>query len=173
MSLTPEEVARILDLLERSHFDTLEYEADGLRLIARRGVGPEPGVAPSAGQNPATPPSATPPETSENVPAPRVSAEPPPAVEEGSFAGDASDEAGSVVKAPTAGTFYRAPSPGADPFVKVGDTVVSEATLGLLEVMKMFTAVKAEIGGRIEKVLAEDGDFVEYGQALFVMAQAD
>lgn len=70
------------------------------------------------------------------------------------------------VAAPVLGTFYRAPAPGAAPFVNLGDTVRESDTIGLIEVMKLFTAVTAGTAGRIVDILAENAAFVEYGQAL-------
>jgi acetyl-CoA carboxylase biotin carboxyl carrier protein len=64
------------------------------------------------------------------------------------------------------GTFYCAPEPGAAPFVRVGDDVAEGATIGLLEAMKMFTAVPAGVDGTIESIVVSDGDLVEYDQPI-------
>lgn len=71
------------------------------------------------------------------------------------------------VAAPNIGTFYRSPKPGAAPFVEVGDTVSADTEICLLEVMKLFTAVKAGVAGTIRAVVARDGEMVEGGQVLF------
>ena len=78
----------------------------------------------------------------------------------------------SLVRAPYRGTFYRAPKPGAKPYVEIGDVVAAEADLCLVEVMKLFTAVRAPQGGKIHSVVARDGELVESGQALFVLVPA-
>jgi acetyl-CoA carboxylase biotin carboxyl carrier protein len=74
-----------------------------------------------------------------------------------------------IVRAPSLGTFYRAPKPGATPFVEVGDEVSPEMEICLVEVMKLFTAVRAGVQGRIHAVLVEDGAMVEAGQPLFAI----
>lgn len=70
------------------------------------------------------------------------------------------------VTAPVLGTFYRAPAPGAAPFVNVGDTVRESDTIGLIEVMKLFMSVTAGTAGRVVDILAENAALVECGQAL-------
>ena len=70
---------------------------------------------------------------------------------------------------PMLGTFYRSPSPEKGAFVKVGDTIGEEDTVCLIEAMKLFNEVKAEVSGRIVKVMAEDASPVEYGQVLFLV----
>ena len=67
------------------------------------------------------------------------------------------------------GTFYPAPEPGAPPFVRAGDRVEPDTTVGLIEVMKVFTAVTAGIGGTIADALAGDSRGVEYGEPLFLV----
>ena len=70
------------------------------------------------------------------------------------------------------GTFYRSPKPGAPVFVDVGSDVTPDTDLCLVEVMKLFTAVRAPVVGRIHAVLAEDGQMVEVGQPLFELVPA-
>jgi len=77
--------------------------------------------------------------------------------------------AGQVVKSPMVGTFYRAPGPEAKPFVEVGQTVKPGDTLCIIEAMKLLNEIEAEIGGTIREILVENGQAVEYGQALFVI----
>ena len=76
---------------------------------------------------------------------------------------------GSRVEAPMVGTFYSAPSPDAEPFVKVGDTVAAGDTLCIIEAMKMMNQIEAEISGRIAAIQVQSGDPVEFGQVLFVI----
>ena len=73
------------------------------------------------------------------------------------------------VTAPVLGTFYRAPAPGAAPFVSVGDTVRESDPVGLIEVMKLFTTVTAGTAGRIVAIVAENAALVEYGQTLVLI----
>jgi acetyl-CoA carboxylase biotin carboxyl carrier protein len=74
-----------------------------------------------------------------------------------------------VVTAPMLGIFYCAPSPGAAPFVQVGDSVKAGDSIGLIEVMKLFTTVIAECDGRIARIDALDGGLVEHGQTLMLI----
>lgn len=74
-----------------------------------------------------------------------------------------------LVLAPYLGTFYRAPKPGAPAYVEVGSSVTAESELCLVEVMKLFTAVRAGAAGTVAQVLAKDGDLVQAGQPLFVV----
>ena len=67
------------------------------------------------------------------------------------------------------GTFYRAPAPGEPAFVEVGSMVDEDTTVCIIEVMKLFSTIKAEKQGRIARVSVEDGQLVEYGQVLFVL----
>lgn len=70
---------------------------------------------------------------------------------------------------PTVGTFYAAAEPGAAPFVAIGDRVEPDTVVCILEAMKLFNEVAAGVTGEVVKILAEDGDFVEYGQPLFLV----
>lgn len=72
-----------------------------------------------------------------------------------------------TINAPMVGTFYRAPSPGAKPFVSVGQTVHAGETVCIIEAMKLLNEIEAESDGTIVKILVENGDPVEFGQALF------
>lgn len=76
---------------------------------------------------------------------------------------------GHVVTSPMVGTFYRAPSPGADPFVQVGDTVKEGQTLCIIEAMKLLNEIESDKAGVLKEILAENGQAVEYGQPLFVI----
>ncbi len=72
-----------------------------------------------------------------------------------------------TINAPMVGTFYRAPSPGAKPFVSVGQAVHAGETVCIIEAMKLLNEIEAETDGTIVKILVENGDPVEFGQALF------
>src|SRR5690606_916590 len=77
--------------------------------------------------------------------------------------------AGHVVKAPMVGTFYRAPNPGAAPFVEVGQSVKEGDALCIIEAMKLLNEIEADKAGVIKEILVENGEPVEYGQPLFVI----
>ncbi|HJD36171.1 MAG TPA: acetyl-CoA carboxylase biotin carboxyl carrier protein [Candidatus Blautia ornithocaccae] len=76
---------------------------------------------------------------------------------------------GNVVKSPLVGTFYNAPSPDAEPYVKEGDTVKKGQVLAIVEAMKLMNEIESEFDGTVEKVLVSNEDVVEYGQPLFVI----
>jgi acetyl-CoA carboxylase biotin carboxyl carrier protein len=76
---------------------------------------------------------------------------------------------GNLVKSPMVGTFYRSPSPGANAFVEVGQTVKPGDTLCIIEAMKLLNEIEAEVAGEVKEILVENGQAVEYGQPLFVI----
>ena len=77
--------------------------------------------------------------------------------------------AGHIVKSPMVGTFYRSSSPGAAPFVQVGDTVKEGDTLCIIEAMKILNEIESDKSGTVKQVLCENGQAVEYGQALYII----
>ena len=77
--------------------------------------------------------------------------------------------AGDVVRAPMVGTFYASPAPDKPPFVTLGQAVKAGDTLGIIEAMKMFNPIEAEVSGTVLKVLTESGQPVEFDQPLFVI----
>ncbi len=74
-----------------------------------------------------------------------------------------------VIKSPLVGTFYRSPSPGAPPFVEVGDIVSPGQVLCIIEALKVMNEIESDVRGRVEKILVENGETVEYGQPLFLI----
>lgn len=76
---------------------------------------------------------------------------------------------GTPVTAPLVGTFYEAPSEGADPFVKVGDKVEAGQVIGIVEAMKLMNEVESEVSGTVVAVVAKNGEMVEYGQPLILV----
>jgi acetyl-CoA carboxylase biotin carboxyl carrier protein len=77
---------------------------------------------------------------------------------------------GHVVKSPMVGTFYRSSAPGAKPFVEIGQSVNAGETLCIIEAMKLLNEIEADQGGVVKSVLVENGQPVEYGQPLFLIA---
>ncbi len=74
-----------------------------------------------------------------------------------------------VIKSPLVGTFYRSPSPGAPPFVEVGDMVSPGQVLCIIEALKVMNEIESDVRGRIVKILVENGETVEYNQPLFLI----
>ena len=85
---------------------------------------------------------------------------------------EASQEGLIEIKSPMVGTFYRAASPGAKPFVEVEHTIQPGTVVCIIEAMKLMNEIKAEIGGKIVEILAENGAPVEFGQPLFLVKPA-
>lgn len=79
------------------------------------------------------------------------------------------EPAGHTVKSPMVGTFYRASSPGAKPFVEVGDTIKSGETICIVEAMKILNEIEADKTGTVTAILVQNGQAVEYGQPLFTI----
>ena len=98
------------------------------------------------------------------VPVPAVAAPVAPAA-----AAVAEAPAGHIVKSPMVGTFYRAASPGAKPFVEVGQAVKEGDTLCIIEAMKILNEIEAEKSGTVTRIMGENGQAVEFGQPLFVI----
>ncbi len=85
----------------------------------------------------------------------------------------AQDTAGLIpVESPMVGTFYRAPAPGAEPYVKEGDIVQKGTTVCIIEAMKLMNEIEAEVKGRVARILVENGQPVEFGQTLFLLEPA-
>ena len=76
---------------------------------------------------------------------------------------------GHTLKSPMVGTFYRAPSPGAPPFVEVGQSVSKGQTLCIIEAMKLLNEIESDVSGTVKAILVENGQPVEYGQPLFLI----
>lgn len=150
MTLTAKDVAEITRLLDESSFDELTLECDGLKLSLRRHGAAAP--AATAAAPVAQPVAAAPPARTESAPASTPATADEPGV--------------ARVPAPLLGTFYRAPKPGAPPFVEVGSVVDADAIIGIIEVMKLMNTVRAGVRGTVTAIDAKDGTLVEYGETL-------
>ena len=155
MSLTAADVAEIMRLLEQSTFDELTLEMEGIKLSLRRGAatGRPDGVG-GPNSTAASPPTLTPAAPA----APVATSLAPKSVP--------TDPNVQDVVAPLLGTFYRAPKPGAPPFVEVGATVEEDTVVAIIEVMKLMNTVRAGVRGKVVEILPVDGALVEYGEAL-------
>ncbi|MHB8353238.1 MAG: acetyl-CoA carboxylase biotin carboxyl carrier protein [Burkholderiales bacterium] len=98
-------------------------------------------------------------------------AAPPAAVATATVAAVPEDE-GHVVKSPMVGTFYRSPSPGAPAFVEIGQSISEGQTLCIIEAMKLLNEIESDVSGTVKRILVENGQPVEYGQPLFIIASA-
>jgi acetyl-CoA carboxylase biotin carboxyl carrier protein len=153
MELTEDDVLEILKLFEKSSFDFLHLQQGERKItVSKAGYVPTASAAPAQVMPGATP-------------------EPAPALSEPLSKADAVviGEGLVAVTAPMVGKFYAAPSPSDPPYVEQGARVAVGATVGLIEVMKVFTSVKTETQGVVEKILVSNGQFVEFGQPLFLI----
>lgn len=155
MGLDLEELAAVMELLADADFTQLRIQQGDFSLVVSRGVPIDGG-----GTTPAAPAPSP-------VPVPVAA----PVVQEVQ-PGPASSELGPDevhVTTPMLGTFYRSPKPGEPPFVEVGTKVGADTTVGIVEVMKLMSSIRAGAEGEVTRVLVEDGQLVEAGQPLFVL----
>lgn len=159
--LNNKEIMEIINVLNESDFDELRLEMTGFKLILSKNVL----------------------ESSHEIREPlgdkgqgrRSSERPPPGESEGDVSAGTEEvahleEEGLIpIKAPLLGIFYRSSKPGAPPFVEVGDSVTEDDTVCLIEVMKCFNTVKADVKGRIVKICAENNQMVEFNQTLYLI----
>jgi acetyl-CoA carboxylase biotin carboxyl carrier protein len=151
-------VKKLIELLDESGIAEIEItEGEESVRISRYPSGamvtqvPAPyAAAPAAPQAPAA--AAAPAQAAESAPA-------------------AAEEDGFLITAPMVGTFYASSSPGAAPYVQVGDRVSEGDTLCIIEAMKMMNQIEADVSGVIKSIRVQNGDPVEYGQTLFVIDQ--
>jgi acetyl-CoA carboxylase biotin carboxyl carrier protein len=145
----------LIDLVAESGVSELEVTEgeDKVRIVKN----PAPIAAPAQqfyAAAPAAAPAPTP--TSATASAPAADAVP-------------AEPTGHAVKSPMVGTFYRSPTPGADSFVKIGDTVKEGQTLCIIEAMKLLNEIESDKSGVVKEILCENGQGIEFGQALFII----
>lgn len=163
------QIALLVETLDRSSFDFLQLDVGNLKVTIGKGNAPpamtigaapgmtaaSPAVAPPVAVSPAAVPVTFP-----------AAAAPNPSAQAVPNEGPAQDGTVAVVT-PMMGRFYAKPEPGAAPFVSVGTEVTADTTVGLVEVMKVFTAVRAGVSGVITEICVQDAQFIEYGHVLF------
>jgi acetyl-CoA carboxylase biotin carboxyl carrier protein len=153
-------IKKLIDLLEESNLAEIEIkEGEESVRLARTPQGGMVAMAPAASYVQAAPAAAPMPMNSP-VQAATGSA-PKPAAEQ--------LPDGDVVRSPMVGTFYASPAPDKPPFVTVGQAVKAGDTLGIIEAMKMFNPIEADVSGTVLKILTESGQPVEFDQPLFVI----
>lgn len=159
-------VKKLIELLDESGIAEIEISEgdDSVRIsrYAQQSAAAPPPMAPV--QFAAPPPAA--------IAADAAPAAAPAEASAPSGSQDAEEE-GFAVIAPMVGTYYSAPSPGAPPFVQVGDRINEGDTLCIIEAMKMMNQIEAEVSGTIKSIRAQNGEPCEYGQTLFVIDQRD
>ncbi len=151
------EIKKLLDILSRSDVLEMEIEEEGRHLRIR--------FKEAEVRRELIPMAAPPPQMNPMQVVPEGAA---PAKEGGGKA-PAAPEGTRIFHSPMVGTFYRAPAPGADPFVKKGDKVSAGTTLCIIEAMKIMNEIKAEEDVEIVDILVENEEPVEFGQPLFIL----
>jgi len=170
MDLTQDDVIQILKLLEESEFNELHLEMGDLKLV----VSKDGGTRVTERSKPAIGDNAEPASLEKtNLAVSEQQPELPitPTLKEDLFSIE--QEGLIAIESPMLGTFYRAAKPTDPPFVEVGTIVTEEATVCIVEVMKLFSSIKAGVRGRIVKICAENGDMVEYKQPLFLIEKIE
>lgn len=144
------EIQKIIEILKDSDVTEFEFEREGTTVRIARSQTQTIVQLPSAGQV-----------------EPAILRADSGKISEGDATPQATDEHLVSVESPIVGTFYKKPSPDADPFVEVGSRVKAGDTLCIVEAMKLMNEIEAPVSGVIEKVLLSDGQVVEYGEVLF------
>ena len=162
--MNQKEIRELIEFLVEKDIAEFELERGDMKLHIKRGgtapvvqvapavaLAPPPAVPVAAAAAPATQPAASSvaPAAAEQVPTP------------------AEDTDLHIIKSPIVGTFYEAPSPGAPPFVRIGDSVQEGQALCIIEAMKLMNEIEAEVSGVLTKVFVANGSPVEYGMPLF------
>ncbi|HSE47811.1 MAG TPA: acetyl-CoA carboxylase biotin carboxyl carrier protein [Terriglobales bacterium] len=158
--MNQKELKELIEFLIEKDIAEFELERGDVKVRVKRAseqamVAPPPMTF--VHQAPASPPAAEPQGAPAGQPAGKTAAQ--------------ADEGLHIVKSPIVGTYYEAPSPGAPPFVKVGDTVDDGQILCIIEAMKLMNEIESDVAGEIVKKLATNGQPVEYGQPLFAIRQ--
>jgi acetyl-CoA carboxylase biotin carboxyl carrier protein len=143
-------VRRLVELMEEHDLSEIDLKQGDQRIRLRRGPEFASVGGPTVSYGP-----------------PASSARPPAGASGGAPAQPPEDAGLAVIKSPMVGTFYTAANPESPPFVKVGDHVGPETVVCIIEAMKVFNEIPAEVAGQIAAVLVENGAPVEFGQALF------
>lgn len=154
-----EQIKQLIRFMDQHNLEEFEFSRADLRIRLRK-----PSSVPVVA-------SAVPVAAPERAAAPASASAPPPAVAAAAVpippVESPADEDLHLVKSPIVGTFYGAPSPGAEPFVKIGSHVDVGQTLCIVEAMKLMNEIESDAAGEVVRIFAENGQPVEYGQALF------
>jgi acetyl-CoA carboxylase biotin carboxyl carrier protein len=164
------EIRELIRLIDESQIEEFEIDNDGAKLVIKKAssrtavVAPQPvvqAVQPQPAPAPVPAQVAVPQQV--ETKAPEVPAAKPAKADE------LDDPTLHKIVSPMVGTFYRAPAPDAEPYVKEGDQVQEDTVVCIVEAMKLMNEIEAEVRGTIVKVLVENGQLVEYGQPLFLV----
>lgn len=161
-----QEIREIIKLVDGSSIDEFTYESEGTKVKLKKNGGATSAPAAQAPVAPAAP-------KTEESPKPTVSA--PTAKAEELISEEVpetpaqNNENLHQILSPMVGTFYQSPSPEEGPYVQVGTEVSADQVVCIVEAMKLFNEIEAEVDGEIAEILVKDGQLVEYGQPLFLV----
>lgn len=163
-SVNLEELRELIALLRENGLAELELEREDFRVRLRREGAYGPGD-----NSPHFPAPLPAPVSLPNTAAATAPPSPPAATHSGAQASSAAaaDQDLHMITSPIVGTFYRSPSPTAEPFVKIGSNVEAASVVCIIEAMKLMNEIQAEATGEVVKIYVENGQPVEYGQPLF------
>ncbi|QHS22721.1 acetyl-CoA carboxylase biotin carboxyl carrier protein [Virgibacillus sp. MSP4-1] len=166
--LKVQEIRELIKLIDESSINELNYESDGTKLNLKKQESAVQGSQPVVIQKDSEVQEQVKPSVDEQS---KTDAKPEAtAVENQAPSEEIQEEAKDYdeeITSPMVGTFYRSPSPEKGPYVQVGDRVTNDSIVCIVEAMKLFNEIEAEINGEIVDILVEDGELVEYGQPLF------
>ncbi|WP_121611887.1 acetyl-CoA carboxylase biotin carboxyl carrier protein [Mesobacillus foraminis] len=163
--LKVQEIRELIKLIDQSSIDEFTYEIEGSKIkMKKKGAEQQVIVQPAHAVEVPQPVQV---QAAAAAPAPAVSSE---ELKQPSKEEDNQDQANlHKITSPMVGTFYASPSPDADVYVKAGSRVSNDSIVCIVEAMKLFNEIEAEINGEIVEVLVKDGQLVEYGQPLFLV----
>ncbi|WNG34534.1 acetyl-CoA carboxylase biotin carboxyl carrier protein [Archangium violaceum] len=168
-SLDVDALREIVNILEASEVTRLVWQRGEERLFIRRGPVPAPTIVHAAPVSPSVSPAPVVAAAPMVAAAPSLAAPAPVSVPApaSASAAAAAEKPGHLVTSPFVGTFYRTPAPDQPAFVDVGSVVKKGQVLCIIEAMKLMNEIEADVAGRVAEILVENGQPVEFGQALF------
>lgn len=164
-----QEIREIIKLVDGSSITEFKYESEGVKIkLKKDGASAGNSETATASQVQATPSAPAAEQTPQPPAAPKAPAAEEKAPEKTSDS-EASDTDMHKILSPMVGTFYQSPSPDEPSYVQVGTKVSGEQVVCIVEAMKLFNEIEAEVDGEIAEILVKDGQLVEYGQPLFLV----
>lgn len=164
-----EDLERILELIKKSEFEELELIDKESKFVIRKRFYQDSSPSASFTPDSSSRTRENPPHESSHTSHSKPSEVPEQQAVDKVPIREMSDAGQLYIKSPMMGIFYRAPSPGAPPFVEIGDEITEQTTVCIIEVMKVMSSIKAGIRGRIKEILVENAELVEYEQPLFLV----
>ncbi|HET6893704.1 MAG TPA: acetyl-CoA carboxylase biotin carboxyl carrier protein [Pyrinomonadaceae bacterium] len=164
-SVNMAELRELIALVQKNGFAEFEIEREGFRLHVRRDLQTAPAVGANSSGAASPSPAESSTATASSVSPAKTATPEHPGARAQTAAAD--DQDLHIISSPIVGTFYRAASPNADPFVKIGSQVEPDSIVCIIEAMKLMNEIQAETNGEVVKIYVENGQPVEYGQPLF------